>query len=208
MGHEFQRELSCQVKLNNLVDNFIKSITMLLMSNEQRDEEREQAEHEAYVQSVFDAYRLTSKLSTPLLSHAVLRGNRPDAKNAKRDIAIVEASVEVFEDEAWFEGGLQAQVQAADTKGLSLHYENLVLMSYSISGRTLITISDDAKNIDVTLVTSEDQPRIREGRHIMGIQGIDATASEAVDLIHGLVQMSRKGPLRMVPDADIRILGI
>jgi hypothetical protein len=92
-----------------------------------------------------------------------------------------------FEKKVWFDG-LQKMAQSAKTKGISAKtqvFDNFAILTYTMSGRTMITIQNNGNSI--TLITGEDSSECR-----MGLQGIDATFEKAYLLLDIAIQAFQK----------------
>lgn len=92
-------------------------------------------------------------------------------------ITRLHTEVKKFEQAVWF-SGLQAQVRAADFRGFRMNVGNIIVLVYSMCGRTQITIESIKGDKQITLITAED-----ESRPVMGINSILATEEEAMELM-------------------------
>lgn len=125
------------------------------------------------------------------------------------DIAAIERHVRRFEREVWF-AGLQKIVRASCSSGMSFTFPNngpkfLLLCS---AGRCMMTI--EAKTHSITLITAEDEGPNHEargpkppGQGPMGIQGIDATVSQAIELVREAVDVWKSGRFDIVDDKKV-----
>lgn len=96
---------------------------------------------------------------------------------ANESVKRLQAEVKKFEQAVWF-SGLQAQVRAADFRGFRMNVGNIIVLVYSMCGRTQITIESTKGDKQITLITAED-----ETKPVMGINGILATEEEAMKLM-------------------------
>lgn len=162
----------------------------------------------------FDDYVRTARISTRLLTevairtvhleygHSVERANLVLELQKHRDD--IQGKVQQFDGEVWF-GGLQSIVQKSTMKGMQARelIESscgpVKLMTYAIAGRAMFTL--DAPKCSITLITDETSPSSR-----MGVQGIDATAAEAIELISSVCLAWKNGQVVMENDADVGLL--
>ena len=163
-------------------------------------------QREAYISSIFEGYRQNSRLSMDLMMYSILRPETPSAAYVRRDTDIVDKAKEALETEVWFDGGLQRQIQNSPERGLSVENDDFSALVYSIAGRTMITLSDKEKGIQVTLITGDDEPRQENGKGRMGIQSVDATAEDAVALINKARLLQRDGLFSVSPNPNVGIL--
>src|SRR3989344_3337969 len=91
---------------------------------------------------------------------------------ARKDI---DKAVKDFERTVWF-GGLQEYIQKAEWKGHSANAYGVKVMAYAMAGRVMITM--EKGNATVTVITAED-----EKHSVMGLQSVDATLFQAVQLL-------------------------
>lgn len=114
----------------------------------------------------------------------------------------IEERVKEFEQKVWF-GGLQKQIRASTMKGVSakvkLNKREFSVLTYSMCGRTMITF--DLGDDSVTAITLEDE----SDRSRMGIQGIDATAERALNLIDTALSMWELGELVFKNDKKVNM---
>lgn len=106
-----------------------------------------------------------------------------------------------FESKVWF-AGLQDQVLNTRERGVSARpdrKDKLVVLTYTIAGRTMITIED--KKSAVTFITSDTG-----NEHVMGCQGVDATTEEAVELVNRAITLYQEGKLVFQLDKKVGIL--
>ena len=114
----------------------------------------------------------------------------------------INKKIKEFEKEVWF-NGLQATINSSKRKGVSAKpgvFDNFCILTYSMCGRTMITIEDDSSSI--TVITSEDGSESR-----MGLQGICATEGEAIALIAIAIELYNNStpPLVFVEDLNVSL---
>lgn len=85
--------------------------------------------------------------------------------------------VKEFEKLVWF-NGLQAQVLGAEFRGFRMNFGSYIALVYSMAGRTQITIETINKDIQITLITADN-----ESKPVMGINGLTATENQAMNLL-------------------------
>lgn len=88
---------------------------------------------------------------------------------------------------------LQAFVLPAQYKGYRCDVDGLTYLSYTMCGRSIFQIDDDANGTSVGIILDEDSPTARGG-----IKSIDATADQAVDLIERAVANWKAGRIVLV----------
>lgn len=96
-----------------------------------------------------------------------------------------------YEPLVWF-GGLQKFVRSEPVKGHSVEMHGIKLLSYCMAGRAMQTISIESGE-SITLITAEDEAEPR-----MGIQGIEATEQQAVDMLRRCIELWQSGVLKML----------
>lgn len=111
----------------------------------------------------------------------------------------IHTEIKAFERVVWF-GGLQAQDAACEWKGMKHDADGLLVMSYSMCGRTMITMERGDVSVTVITATDESEPR-------MGMQGIRATEADAVKLLRDVCSLWTAGGIRMMPDGKVSVLG-
>ena len=112
----------------------------------------------------------------------------------------VHASVKQFERKVWFRG-LQRKIAACQTRGMEGEGNGFTARAYTIAGRCLITLEDQASKQQVTLITADDEkpyerlkmPGLpsRYARHrsrstpmgAMGVQSYECTFETAMTLL-------------------------
>jgi hypothetical protein len=165
-------------------------------------------QREAYHASLIDGYKKDSRLSMSLMLFCALREEDPIARSVNRDVKIVKAAAKAFEQEVWFDGGLQDNVVHSGGRGHSFNEGSFSALVYTIAGRTMITLSDNEKLTQVTLITSEDEPPREDGSGRMGIQSADATSEDAVALINKVRQLQRAGEFQVFPSEEVDFAGL
>lgn len=96
-------------------------------------------------------------------------------------VSKIQKKIKNFEKEVWFKG-LQNTVRASTMKGVSAIINNFYVLTYTMCGRTMITIQDDTAS--VTLITDETSETSCAGLH-----GIDATEEKALSLIQMAIEL-------------------
>jgi hypothetical protein len=134
-----------------------------------------------------------------------LRSKGNEEKILKVQVYISNLKIQIktkeFESKVWFDG-LQKQIRAAKVKGVSAkpwRRDKFVVLTYSIAGRTMITIED--KESSVTLITDETS-----SESCMGWQGVDATEENALRLIDQAISMWQTGKLKFKDDKKVGII--
>ena len=106
-----------------------------------------------------------------------------------------------FEKEVWFKG-LQKKVIDSRVKEVSAHpgiFSNFCVLTYTMAGRTMITIQDD--NNSVSFVADETSSDSRTG-----FQGIDATEEQALSLIQMAIELyHNQGGTRLIFKEDNKV---
>jgi hypothetical protein len=211
---------NCPTTIDTEADGYSVSIT-------QTKKDGETTETSTYLcvpcanQRTVDEYKKTGRLTTKILQMAVwldldtglIRPALRDLVDAEREVllsaslgqVIARSCVKDFERLVWF-AGLQEFIQASDVKGHSATFtaeggQKIKVLSYAMCGRWRATIqAENGAFIDV--ITAEDESECR-----MGINGINATATEAALLLAETTQAWEGGLITLVPDGEVRILG-
>lgn len=160
-------------------------------------------------------YRKTGRINTTLTLDAALNSRRDyhtgepverrDGNTLERvnaAMAAINNHVKMFDKRVWF-GGLQKLVQKCETKGMSATHSiptknigKVKVLAYAMAGRAMVTL--DAKKCSITVITAEDEDRPR-----MGIQGIDATELQAIELLDSVMDAWVLGEVHMKSDTNI-----
>ena len=114
----------------------------------------------------------------------------------------VQTRIRAFDADVWLEG-LGRIVDAERSRGMkSAEFPSpsgpARLMTFTSAGRVMLTI--DAELASVSMLTAEGEWTPR-----MGMQGIDATADEAIALIDAATEAWRAGTLAMAADNAVGI---
>ena len=158
-------------------------------------------------------YKKTRKLSASLIMNAA-GGNYyspEDNIKIKSETGVINEAIDDFEKNVWWEGGLQTWNEKSENRGFSASKGSVETRMYTIAGRTMITMLDHSKDIDVTLITSESDERDFHKKYgmpelYMGLQSINATAREAVELIADVKKQHSQGLLNFLPNNGISVL--
>lgn len=134
---------------------------------------------------------------------ALLRQDHAVEMKAKIKVQLattqIQSKIKEFETRVWF-SGVQAQVLATKCRGvcakLGKKYNNFCVLTYSICGRTMITIEDDKAS--VTCVADETSKESRTGLH-----GINATGDEAIRLISQAIKLYEDKTLKFKDDDKV-----
>lgn len=94
-----------------------------------------------------------------------------------QSVARIHAEVKNFERVVWF-GGLQKQVVGSNWRGFRMDFGKSLALVYTLAGRTQITIETENEDSYVSVITAEDSHE-----PVMGIQGINATEKQALQLL-------------------------
>lgn len=148
-------------------------------------------------------YQQTGKLSSRLMTNIALNVyERSEWVNrVQSQIDLMNAAVADFEREVWYGGGLQSYAQRSDTKGHTMKTPSVQASLYVIMGRVLVTFKN-TEGAFVTVITAEDEHR----QNTMGVQGIDATAGEAITMLRLFTDYVRKNGLAFTEDNTLRIM--
>lgn len=111
----------------------------------------------------------------------------------------IQSKIKEFEARVWF-SGVQDQVLATKCRGvcakLGKKHDNFNVLTYSICGRTMITIED--KKASVTCVADETSKESRTGLH-----GINASGEEAIALINKAIKLYEDKTLKFLDDDKV-----
>lgn len=165
-----------------------------------------------YAKDHLQTYHETRRLSSTLIANAI-NGQTYSTEDSVRILAeeeVVEEAIEEFENEVWWKGGLQVWNKQSRDRGFSVKQDDIEARMYTLAGRTMITIVNQAKGIDVTVITSEDDERdfLRENgmnETSMGLQSIHATAREAVELLADVRRLQNQGLFHFQPDNQVSL---
>lgn len=152
---------------------------------------------------LFQDYEKTGVLTSKLTLLAALNSSARRQADSVLDRILLASEnirgyIKVFERDVWFMG-LQEIVRAARVRGMSFSTETHKVLTYTMAGRAMITISNEAQN-SVTLITEEDAISPRMG------MGIEATEAEATQLISAAIEAWKSG-LRPESDKEVHIAG-
>jgi hypothetical protein len=143
---------------------------------------------------------LYSPNNTDLLD--ALRKDADEELNNRIDIGLatikIRNKIKEFEAEIWFKG-LQERVLATRDRGVSAHTKknnNFCVLTYTMCGRTMITIEDDRNS--VTCVADETSKESRTGFH-----GINATGEDAIALIDLAINLYKNNKLSFEIDKKV-----
>lgn len=120
---------------------------------------------------------------------------------AQQSVDRIHDKIKEFESTVWF-GGLQDIIRKSKVSGVSArspNFNDFKVLTYCSCARTMFTFSD--KDSDVTAITEEDSDE-----HRMGMQGIDATESEAIRLINLAISLWKDGALKFKADKKVSII--
>lgn len=173
-----------------------------MISNEHSPRELEILVTQMLLERYFEDSRLTIELIIKAIVGVSLTGEA--RQKVLDDYERVDEGIKQFEREVWLQGGWQEDEHRSALNGLSLVLGDIEALSFSTAGRTLITIRDKNKGIDITMCTAEDDPPYPDGSGHMGLQSIYATADEALALLHQMGQYCELG-LCMGPSRDVSI---
>ncbi|MFH0937272.1 MAG: hypothetical protein V1808_03180 [Candidatus Daviesbacteria bacterium] len=153
-------------------------------------------------QDYLEDYQKTRRLSSSLIMEALVSNYYPaeDKFRILADRNVVDEAVKVFEKEIWWEGGLQKFNKNSSDRGHSLKFGNLTARMYTLAGRVMITMEDNSRNIDLTVITTENNELY------MGVQSVNATAREAVELLYEMRRLKANGKLKFQPDNKVSII--
>jgi uncharacterized membrane protein YvbJ len=116
--------------------------------------------------------------------------------------ARLQKKIKEFDAKVWFKG-LQDQISKTKERGVSAkmgkkHY-NFSVLTWTIAGRTMITIEDDEAS--VTAVADETSKESRTGLH-----GIRATSEQALGLLDRAILLYESGQLKFKDDKNISMI--
>lgn len=137
---------------------------------------------------------------------ALLDRDYPETTKAKIRVQLATAricdKVKEFESKVWF-NGLQDKVLATKVRGVSAKLgkkqKNFCVLTYTICGRTMITIEDD--DASVTCVADETSKESRTGYH-----AIRATGEQALALIDKAIALYQDGTLKFKDDKKVAMV--
>lgn len=142
------------------------------------------------------------RISTRLLMKATLNQAYKQLEEGDQEILDqyerIQPEVAKFQKDVWF-GGLQDIARNAKTKGTSAVVGDFKLLCYTMCGRAMVTLDDPKASL--TLITAEDAAPGDSG---MGVQGIDATGEQALELLRRAMMIWADG-VRVTEDAEVSI---
>lgn len=145
-----------------------------------------------------------NRISTRLLMKATLNQALKQLEDGDQAIIVqyerLQPEVARFQKDVWF-GGLADIARNAKTKGTSATVGDFKLLCYTMCGRAMITLDDPKASL--TLITAEDAAPGESG---MGVQGIDATGDQAMELLRRAMMIWADG-VRVTEDREVRIAG-
>lgn len=149
-------------------------------------------------------YTKTGVLSIRLITQATLEelpGHRQLLEVGLRNRVIreygaIEVMVKEFEQRVWFVG-LQKFVIASRTHGSFAGHNSIKVLVYATAGRVLITISRQDRE-SITVIAAEKEQEAR-----MGVQSIDATEAQAINLLIEASDLYRDGKLVFTEDIKV-----
>lgn len=155
---------------------------------------------------LFQNYSETSRLNTDLIVHAIAGRYYSAEERAKilEDENKIQEAIGRFEKEVWYEGGWQEDEQKAQLKSHEMHLGTMETLSYTIAGRTLITLRDETIGAEITVITAENEPPRPDDSGPMGLQSINATAKQAIELL-GRMNSYRSANIGMTPSRRVSI---
>jgi hypothetical protein len=103
-----------------------------------------------------------------------------------------------FEQKVWFKG-LQETINASKCKGVSAILDEFKVLTYTMCGRTIITIED--KKSSVSMICANDS-----AKSTMGDKGIDSTEEQAIKLIDLAIELYESGHLKFKDDNEVSYL--
>jgi len=109
-------------------------------------------------------------------------------------------AIKIFERDVWF-NGLSKITHKSARKGMSAKLMSTKCLTFTMCGRTMITIEDDKAS--VTMMCNEDGEELS-----MGFRGVDATAQEAIDLINLMIDSFKNGLLKFADDDEVSYCGM
>ena len=166
------------------------------MVMEDFDEARRQAETAVYVREAFANYEVNNMLTGEILALVAMYSDSDFAAEAKRDLEVVQKTVQAFKANVWTNGGLQRQV-ASMPKAAS-YCGDLGVTTETFGNKTLIHMQDKATGANISLLGFMDQSTPEE-EFVMGIQSIKGTVAGVVGLIGSITLLSDACRVRMAP---------
>ena len=173
---------------------------------EDPSQELQQQREREYANALMKNYLETSELNMDLIIRASIGGSfsSEDQEKVLADSHKINEAINKFEKEAWYEGGWQEDELNTRTASHELELEDMEALSLATAGRTLITLRDKKLNADITVITSEDEPQRPDGSGSMGLQSIHATAEDAIQLLHRMIEY-RKAHISMTTSTKLYI---
>jgi hypothetical protein len=113
----------------------------------------------------------------------------------------IQEKIKAFEKKVWF-AGLQEKVLATKCRGVSAKLKThcyLSVLTYTIAGRTMITIED--KDSSVTCVADETSKESRTG-----LQGINAKLNDGLDLMDLAIELYENKTLKFKDDDKVGMI--
>ena len=139
---------------------------------------------------------------TSLWLKALLAVHRGEASPVYQEIesamTVVNGIAKDVERDVWF-GGVQAFVRAAPMKGYRADVDGMVVMSYTLCGRSLLQVEQpDGQFICCIYDEESETPR-------GGIQGIHARPEVAISLLQWLQTAWKTGSINLVHSPNVGI---
>lgn len=129
----------------------------------------------------YGAWKETKVITSRLLTDSIFLKD----SELSDDIGFIQEKVKRFQADVWF-CGMQKTVNDSTFSGMSFKCNNLTVLSFCCAGRCMITIED--KESSVTLITDPTT-----SRGCMGLQGINATREQALNLLQAAIVAHKRG---------------
>lgn len=117
---------------------------------------------------------------------------------------LFETEVRRFSREVWF-NGLQKIIKASRHHGITAHHEGFSFLTYSICGRTMITLQegdiDDESYNSITLVADETSEEDRTGSN-----SFSCSINKAFELIDKACKLYLNGDLKFEEDEKVGMI--
>ena len=160
-----------------------------------------------YIASLFADYAQTSRLNMYLVMYSELRSAPAgfSTNEILQRFRQIRSAAKHFESAVWFDGGLQETVVQSSDRRFSMHDGDFSALVYTLAGRTMITLADQGADAEVTLITSEDEPRQEDGKGRMGVQSMDGKAQDIISVISKALNYQKQGTLKFEPDQKVSL---
>jgi hypothetical protein len=161
------------------------------------EQARRQAETKAYVLNAFVDYDISPILTGDIVTLVAMYPNEDFAIRARKDLEIVNASVQIFENDVWNNSGLKKQITDATEGVLHLSCDDLSLIINKLGNNITTSIEDRrmGTNIRLCSVINDQQTTSEQGAHLMSIQSATGIVSAVTELLSRVAELRSIGQL-------------